>query len=145
MSFWFQAGNWVVLPFWALAILAPGWRWTARVLGSPWIAAPAALLYAGLLLPQLPAVLPLLLNPAGPQLSDIAAGLGTPAGATVAWIHLLAFDLFTGRWIYLDARSRGVAWWLSSPALALTFLFGPFGLLTYLGLRSLASTRSIAM
>jgi len=32
---------------------------------------------------------------------------GTGAGTTLAWVHFLAFDLFVGRWIYLDARGEG--------------------------------------
>jgi hypothetical protein len=137
MEQFFALGNAVVLPFWALAIFAPGWCWTERALRSPWIAAPPALLYAALILPRLDAAFALLLAPGGPQLADIAAGLGTPEGAALAWLHLVAFDLFAGRWIYLDARERGAPWWLGSPALALTFLFGPLGLLSYLALRGL--------
>ncbi|MEZ4582541.1 MAG: abscisic acid-deficient protein Aba4 family protein [Caldilineaceae bacterium] len=69
------------MPFWLLMIALPHWRWTKRIAGSLWIVAPAALLYALLVLPQLATALPLLMNP---TLDGIAGLLGTPAGATIA-------------------------------------------------------------
>ena len=47
------------------------------------------------------------------------------------WIHYLAFDLFVGTWETEDALSRGVSRFLLVPCLALTFMFGPAGLLMY--------------
>jgi hypothetical protein len=130
----FQASFALVAPFWLLMVLAPGWRVTRRVVASAWIAVPAALLYLVLVVPDLPGVLAAV---ASPDLDTIAGLLATPAGATVAWVHFLAFDLFVGRWIYLDARSRGMPAWLSSPLLVLTLMLGPTGLLGHL----LARTR----
>ena len=52
-------------------------------------------------------------------------------GATAAWAHFLAFDLFVGRWIYLDSRSRGTSDWVTGPILFLTLLPGPLGLIVY--------------
>jgi hypothetical protein len=122
----------LVAPFWLLMIVLPGWRVTQRVIASPWIASPAAVLYVALVLPRLPGVLAVL---ASPSLDDVAPLLGTPEGATVAWLHFLAFDLFVGRWIYLDARARGVMPWVTSLLLALTLMLGPTGLLGHLLLR----------
>jgi len=130
----FQASFVLVAPFWLLMIVAPGWRVTRRVVDSAWIAAPAALLYLVLVVPDVPGVLAAV---ASPDLETIRALLATPAGATVAWVHFLAFDLFVGRWVYLDARARGMPAWLSSPLLALTLMLGPTGLVGHL----LARTR----
>jgi hypothetical protein len=110
----------------------PFWGWTKRIIGSPWIAAPAALLYASLVLPQAGGLLGALANP---QLAQIAALLGTPAGATIGWVHFLAFDLFVGRWVYLDSRERKLTAWLVSPILFVVLMFGPLGLLLYLLVR----------
>jgi hypothetical protein len=51
------------------------------------------------------------------------------------WLHYLAFDLFIGTWEAEDAEKSGVPAWLVVPCLALTFLFGPVGLLLYFILR----------
>jgi hypothetical protein len=125
----FQLSNLLVMPFWLLMIILPHWGWTKRILASPWVVAPAALLYSALVLPSLALLLPQLANP---QLGGIAAALGTPAGATIAWVHFLAFDLFAGRWAYLDSRQRGISAWITSPLLFLILMVGPFGLLLYL-------------
>ncbi|NJN83608.1 MAG: DUF4281 domain-containing protein [Caldilineaceae bacterium] len=134
----FRLSSLFVMPFWLLAILLPRWRWSQRVIGSVWIVAPAALLYIALIAPQLAGALPLLLNP---TLSGIAAFLGTPAGATTAWVHFLAFDLFVGRWVYLDGNSREISPWLISPLLFLVLLVGPLGLMLYLCVRPIVGKR----
>lgn len=130
----FLLSNLLVMPFWFLMLLLPHWRWTQRILASPWVIGPAALLYVLLVLPALGSLLPQLANP---QLDAIAALLGTPQGATVAWAHFLAFDLFAGRWAYLDSRQRQLSAWIVSPVLFLILMVGPLGLLLYLLLRTL--------
>ncbi|PJZ47260.1 ABA4-like family protein [Leptospira brenneri] len=53
------------------------------------------------------------------------------------WIHYLAFDLFLGTWEVEDGSKEGINRWFLVPSLALTFYFGPGGLLSYLILRFL--------
>jgi hypothetical protein len=132
----FDVSSWLVLPVWAAMIVVPRWRWTRRVVASPAVSALPALLYVILITPVLPTVLPLL---ARPTLGQIAALLGTPEGATIAWAHFLAFDLFVARWIYLDASERAIPAVLVSGLLVATLLVGPIGYLAYLGVRSRAA------
>lgn len=137
----FPLSNVLVLPFWLLMIAAPGWSWTRRIVGSPWVAAAPAVLYVALVAPQLPTLLVSLTNP---QLGAIADLLGSPLGATIAWAHFLAFDLFVGRWAYLDARERGLSAWIVSPLLALVLLLGPLGFLLYLLARRLRASTAVS-
>jgi hypothetical protein len=65
----------------------------------------------------------------------MAALLGTPEGATVAWAHFLAFDLFVGRWIFQDGVRVGLSAWLLSPLLFVVLMVGPLGFLLYWGVR----------
>ncbi len=123
----------LVAPFWVLAIAAPRWSWTMQVLRSPLIALPAAILYTLLLLTNLGASSTELLNP---TLSTVAALLGTSEGATLAWAHFLTFDLFAGRWVYLDSRAREANTLLMGIILFLVLMVGPLGLLVYLVIRS---------
>jgi hypothetical protein len=51
------------------------------------------------------------------------------------WVHYLAFDLFVGCWMVQDAADRGISHLFIVPCLALTFMFGPAGLLLYYLLR----------
>lgn len=63
-------------------------------------------------------------------------------GLLAGWTHYLAFDLFVGGWEVRDAQRRGIPHLLVVPALVLTFLFGPAGLLLYLALRGFAPSPS---
>ncbi len=125
--------NLYVLPFWALMILAPHWTWTKRIMNSFWPVAILPVIYAALLISQIasPSGLPLDVS-----LDGIAALLGNPAGALIGWAHFLAFDLFVGRWVYLDSRERGLSAWGVSPILFFVFMAGPLGLLLYLAARA---------
>ena len=69
------------------------------------------------------------------SLADVAALFENPWMLLAGWIHYLAFDLFIGGWEVRDAQRRGIRHLLVVPALALTFLFGPAGLLLYLVIR----------
>jgi Domain of unknown function (DUF4281) len=134
----FNGANLFVMIFWFLMIFLPFWGWTQRIMRSLWTVVPMALVYALLVLPN---ALTLLAELANPSVTNIAALLGTPAGATIGWIHFLAFDLFVGRWAYLDSRQRGINGFLVSPTLFFVFMFGPLGLLLYLLVRAVASRR----
>jgi hypothetical protein len=130
----FSLSSLLVLPFWLLMIALPHWRWTRRLVQSPLIVAGPAALYLLLALPRLGDLVPALANPA---LAAVAALLGTPAGATLGWTHFLAFDLFVGRWAYLDSRERAISAWVMAPVLFVILMLGPVGLLLYLGVRAL--------
>ncbi|MBO0722817.1 MAG: DUF4281 domain-containing protein [Blastocatellia bacterium] len=134
MEIVFATSSYLVLPFWALLIFLPGWRVTKRIMSTPLSVALPAACYAALALPRLLEIWPVVSRPG---LAGIAGLLGSPAGATIAWFHFLAFDLFVGRWIYLDSRERGISAWLMAPVLYLTLMLGPCGFLLYLLIRSL--------
>lgn len=98
---------------------------------SPLVIVPNALLYRALVLPRLGEI-----TSSFDSAVSVAALLGTPTGATIAWAHFLAFDLFVGRWAYLDSRQRGVHPLLMAPVLFATFMLGPIGFLLHLGVRA---------
>ena len=128
----FKLSSLVVLPFWALMIFLPRWPLTKRLISSPLVCAAPAALYAALVIPRFAEVWRAV---SSPELSGIAALLSSPFGATVGWLHFLAFDLFVGRWIYLDGRERGLPAWVLAPVLFLTLMLGPCGFLLYLIVR----------
>ena len=130
----FSLSSLLVMPFWLLLIFLPRWRVTERVFQGPWVVVPAALLYAGLILPRFAAVFTAVSNP---TLNGVMTFLAEPAAATAAWVHLLAFDLFVGRWVYLDGRSHNISAWFISPILFLVLMLGPLGFLLYLGVRAI--------
>jgi hypothetical protein len=123
----------VAAPFWALMILLPHWSWTARIIKSPVITLPALVIYAVLVIPAFGDVLPAVLSPTLGGVRDL---LGTANGAAAAWAHMVVFDLFVGRWAWLDSRKRGVPALIMAPVLVLMIMLGPLGLAAYLGVRS---------
>ena len=141
MSLWsppalFQLANTVVLPAWALLIFWPAGaptRWLVRSYG--WSGGLAALYLALLLygLSDWPA------DASFNSLAGVLALFRSDWGLVTGWVHYLCFDLAVGVWIVNDADASGLdfGWrrWARGPALLLTFLFGPVGLLTWLGLR----------
>jgi hypothetical protein len=129
--------NVIVLPFWMLMILLPRWDWTQRIIASPWILLPPALCYLLVMLNLLFGSSPV---PFAFDLSGVAALLATPAGAAAAWLHLLTFDLFAGRWVYLESGKQGANIPITSLILVCVFLAGPLGFLLYLVNKRIAST-----
>ena len=73
------------------------------------------------------------------SLAGVGALFENPWALLTGWAHYLAFDLFIGGWQVRDARERGIPHLFVVPALLLTFLFGPAGLLLYLVVRRCAS------
>jgi hypothetical protein len=104
------------------------------------VSAAAAALYATLVFPRLGEIWSAVSRP---TLSGVAALLGSPAGATIAWVHFLAFDLFVGRWIYLDSQDRKIRAWLMAPVLFLTLMLGPAGFLLYLLIRPVVAVSPV--
>ena len=133
----FQLTFLLAVPFWALMIFAPTWSGTRRVITSPWIIVPPLVVYLAVALPVFGDLWTAVSRPSLPVLQ---AFLATPAGAAALWAQVIAWDLFIGRWMYLDSRDRGVHPLLMAPILVLTILLSPIGLLLYLGVRVVART-----
>lgn len=142
-----QIGNLAVLPFWFMMIFLPQVGWARRIITSPFmIVIPSALylwmsvlLYSGQTTSSMSLADFATLTP-----ETLAALFSDPYLAVLGWMHYLAFDLWVGRWIYLDGIERGVHPVLRGVAMLFTFLLGPIGYLLYLLFRSLFSKRTSA-
>lgn len=71
------------------------------------------------------------------SLSDVAALFESREILLAGWIHYLAFDLFVGTHLAAAGAREGMPRLVMLPILALTFLFGPAGLLAYFVARPL--------
>jgi hypothetical protein len=136
-DFLFALANPLALIGWALLVLAPRWRFTKLlVLSGAWSLG-LGLAYAVLITTHY-------LGAHGSEggfgsLAQVAALFQDPWALLAGWLHYLCFDLFVGAWEARDAQQRGVPHWALVPALLLTFLFGPVGLLVYFGVRRLGT------
>ena len=128
----FRILNMATLAAWLALVFLPRRRWASEVLP---FAMPAllAVAYVVLLAMSLP------WGEGGfSSLVAVRALFEEPHALLAGWTHYLAFDLFIGGWEVRDAQQRGIPHLLVVPALALTFLFGPAGLLLHLAVRRFA-------
>ena len=65
-----------------------------------------------------------------------------PGHLLAGWTHFLAFDLFIGAWQVEEAGKGAIPHLLVIPCMALTFLYGPVGLLLFLLIRQVLGRRS---
>jgi hypothetical protein len=75
-------------------------------------------------------------------LAGVSALFSMPGNVMLGWTHYLAFDLFTGAWEVEDAGKIGIPHWAVIVPLALTFVLGPIGLLTYGAIRTVHLLRT---
>jgi ABA DEFICIENT 4-like len=128
----FSILNLVALAAWLPLVFLPRARWATTTLP---VVVPCllAIVYVVLLATTLP------WGEGGfSSLAGVKALFENPWALLAGWVHYLAFDLFIGGWEVRDAQQRGISHLLVVPALVLTFLFGPAGLLLYLVTRSFA-------
>ena len=129
----FSLLNLTAVAAWLPLVFVPRARWAATLLP---VAVPAllAIVYVVLIALTLPG------SQGGfSSLAGVATLFDNPWALLAGWAHYLAFDLFIGGWEVRDAQSRGIPHLLVLPALVLTFLLGPAGLLAYLVIRKLKS------
>lgn len=69
------------------------------------------------------------------SLANVMVLFDNPQAVMAGWLHYLAFDLFIGAWQVRQARQIGIRHLVLLPALILTFLFGPVGLLVFFAIR----------
>ncbi len=136
----FALANPLAMLGWALLVLAPRWRFTkGLVLSGAWPLG-LAVGYAAFITTHY-------LGAHGGEggfgsLAQVAALFQDPWALLAGWVHYLCFDLFVGAWEVRDAQQRGLPHWAVVPALVLTFLFGPVGLLVYVGVRQVFKQKS---
>ncbi len=127
----------LIAPFWALMIFAPAWSWTRRIAESHLIVLPPVIIYIVLMIPVLPELLPLVTQP---ELKALAEFMSTDTGAALVWAHMIAWDLFVGRWMYLEGRRLNVHPLVMAPVLVITILLAPVGLPLFLVIRKVCDT-----
>jgi Domain of unknown function (DUF4281) len=69
------------------------------------------------------------------SLAGVISLFKTPRVVLAGWVHFLAFDLALGLMIRHDASIHNIPHAILIPVYLLTLLFGPAGVLLYLGLR----------
>ena len=126
----FLVCNNVALLCWILLVLLPRYEISSRLIIPVVACSLLACLYLYLLITSLGDV-----EGGFTSLDGIASLFQKRQALLAGWIHYLVFDLFIGCWEVRDAKRNGIPHLLIVPALLLTFLLGPIGLLTYFLIR----------
>ena len=125
------AGQAAMLGWLILLVLPRRWPW---LLAVPRYIVPfgLSLLYAGLAMAHF-----FTIDGGGyGSLAEVKTLLSKDEMLLAGWVHYLAFDLFIGGWIAVNAGRMGVTRLVQAPILIATFMFGPVGLAIYLGMRA---------
>lgn len=135
----FSIANLMAVAGWVILIVAGRVRWVASLVTGAIVPLLFALLYSFLI---------------AAHWGEKTGGFGTLAQVhalftndwllLAGWVHYLAFDLFVGSWQVRDAQRHKISHLLVIPALILTFMFGPIGLLLYCIIR-LVRVRSLRL
>lgn len=132
------ANSTVCIP-WLMMILAPNWTVTQRVFRNEWSMLVPGIIFACFfvaagfidvnspieLLQKVKFLFIDAIQDPDKMKEMLSSG---PAYAAQDWIHLIAWDLIGGRWIYLDGLEKKVPTWHS---LIITFGGGPIGLVLH--------------
>ena len=117
---------------WLILILLPRrWPW---LLAVPRYIIPfgLSLLYAGLAMAHF-----FTIDGGGyGSLAEVRVLLSKDEMLLAGWVHYLAFDLFIGGWIAVNADRIGLSRFVQAPILIATFMFGPVGLAIFLAVRA---------
>ena len=122
----FRIANTCALLCWIALIMLPRWPTVRTVINS--------MVIGGLCITYAVLILVYFFRVEGGGFSTVAQVqrlFESPPVALAGWLHYLAFDLFVGLWIAQRSDALGLSRWLQAPILAVTFMFGPIGLLLY--------------
>jgi len=127
----FNTSNGLALLAWIMLIILPGTRFVRFTVISGGLILLLSVCYLGMVIAHLPSA-----EGNFSSLEGVVALFGNENMIITGWLHYLAFDLFVGVWITLDARAHDFRHWWIIPSLLLTFMLGPIGLLSYYLLRA---------
>ena len=117
----FLATMWVG-PFWFAMLVFPEHELTKKVMKGPWFFLGPILIWWAVTLAEPQGLIDLSKDFANPAniLDGLATILGTKPGASAAWAHMVAGDIFVTRWMWKRCLEHNSPRWI----LATTVFFG---------------------
>ncbi len=132
----FPFANFLAMFGWVLLIFVPRWKLTKYITGLV-IMLMIAALYIYLMVSSWGQT-----EGGFGSLEEVRLLFSNDKSLLAGWIHYLAFDLFLGTWIVHHSKKHAVHHLLIIPALILTFMAGPAGVLLYWVIYILARKKS---
>ena len=125
----FWVSSVLILPFWIMLWFMPKHQLTKRFVGDiRWSILPLLIPYAILALPNAPEVI-LTFASQMPTPEIVVDLFANDRIVALAWLHMLALDLFVGRYVWLRMLAADRPMYVSTPVLFLCMMMGPLGFL----------------
>ena len=125
----FWVSSVLILPFWFLMWFIPEHRLTKQYVGDiRWSVVPLLIPYTLLALPNAADIL-LTFATEMPTPEIVVDLFADDQVVVLAWLHMLAFDLFIGRYVWLRMLAAQRPIYVSTPILILCMMMGPLGFL----------------
>jgi hypothetical protein len=132
----FSAATFFPQPFWLLLVFIPNSDLTKKIMGGLELVTLCCLIHFFIVsasIVQPGGTAPLeefsgVFDPAGNPQEAFLGMMQYPNFVSEEWSHVLTWDLFVGRWIWLDGLKRGI---FTSHSVLLCNLIGPPGLLLH--------------
>jgi len=125
----FWVSSVLILPFWIMLWFMPKHELTKRFVGDiRWSILPLLIPYAILALPNAPEVIFTFASQM-PTPEIVVELFANDRMVALAWLHMLALDLFVGRYVWLRMLASDRPMYVSTPVLFLCMMMGPLGFL----------------
>ena len=125
----FWVSSVLILPFWIMLWFMPKHELTKRFVGDiRYSILPLLIPYAILALPNAPEVI-LTFASQMPTPEIVVDLFANDRIVALAWLHMLALDLFVGRYVWLRMLAADRPMYVSTPVLFLCMMMGPLGFL----------------
>ena len=123
-------------PFWLAMLVYPDDEKTKQILKGPWFFLGPILIWWTVTLSAPGGLIDLAESFSDPLniLDSLVGILGTPAGASAAWAHMVAGDIFITRWMWKRCLERGTERWISGVSVFFGVMLMPVGLALHLAL-----------
>ena len=123
-------------PFWFAMLVYPEHELTKKVMNGPWFFLGPIIIWWAVTIASPQGLIDLskdFANPGG-ILDGLAAIMGTKAGASAAWAHMVAGDIFVTRWMWKRCMEEGSKRWVSASTVFFGVMLMPVGLALHMAL-----------
>ena len=123
-------------PFWFAMLVYPEHELTKKVMNGPWFFLGPIVIWWAITIASPQGLIDLskdFANPGG-ILDGLAAIMGSKAGASAAWAHMVAGDIFVTRWMWKRCMEEGSKRWVSASTVFFGVMLMPVGLALHMAL-----------
>ncbi|RAH15237.1 MAG: hypothetical protein CMB56_003730 [Methanobacteriota archaeon] len=118
-------------PFWIAMLIFPEHQMTKKVLKGPWFFLGPLIMWWLVTLANPQGMIDLVKDSGNPAniLDGLAAIMGEKPGASAAWAHMVAGDIFVTKWIWKRCLNNQSPRWISATSVFFGVMLMPVGLL----------------